>query len=118
MVPDVESQALPEGEGRYVSPEPQTTWRPAPTEQNRNRVESKASDFLPVDFPIKVVKPQVLKGLEAAIQRKLFDEIGILPQSGRGRDPVLVGRIKRKEGSYNEPTLCFLIAWWIDTRDL
>ena len=55
---------------------------------------------------------------ELTLKRKLFDEIGILPATRRHADPILVGRIKRKESAYNEPSMTFLIAWWIDTRDL
>jgi hypothetical protein len=118
FVPDVQAQPLPEGEGEYVDPVPYTRSRPAPTEHNRHRTESQATRFDEVDFPMKVVKPQILKGLETAMKRKLFDEIGILPAARKGGDPVLVGRIKRKEGTYHEPSLTFLIAWWIDTSDL
>lgn len=119
LLPDIKAQPLPEGEGEYVSPNPITTTRDQhPVPETYTKVESKAVAFQLPDFPVKVVKPQILKGLETALKRKLFDEIGILPQTGRGRDPVLVGRIWRREGSYNEPSLNFLIAWWIDTRDL
>jgi len=120
IVPDVDSQPLPEGEGEYVSPAPTIVERPLPDRgDGLRRVESKATDFQEVDFPFKVVKPQILKGMEVALKRKLFDEIGILPgPRRRGGDPVLVGRIKRREGPYHEPVLTFLIAWWIDTRAL
>jgi hypothetical protein len=120
MVPDVVSEPLPDGEGRYVSPDPTVTTRDLPRKPDETwtRVESRAVDFRDVDFPFKVVKPQILKGLETAMKRKLFDEIGVLPAARKGGDPVLVGRIKRKEGTYHEPSLTFLIAWWIDTSDL
>jgi hypothetical protein len=118
MVPDVTSEALPEGDGTYVSPDPTVDVRKVKVEGcNYLNTETRAADFRKVDFPIKVVKPQILKGLEAVLKRKLFDEIGILPARRKG-DPVLVGCIKRKEGTYDERVMTFLIAWWIDTRDL
>jgi len=119
MVPDVHAEALPEGEGRYVSNDVLVRTRNKPKEEGQTyaRCESQATDFRMVDFPFKIVKPQILKGMEVALRRKLFDEIGVLPASRRNADPVLVGRIKRKEG-YTEQVMTFLIAWWIDTRDL
>jgi len=110
--------ALPEGVGRYVDTSVEVEEREvAVPDKDYTRTEHRAIDFLDVDFPFKVVKPQILLGLEAAMKRKLFDEIGVLPATNRGGDPILVGRIKRKEG-YTERALTFLIAWWIDTSDL
>jgi len=112
-VPQIATEQLPEGDGRYVGPDPLVRERVM-----GDRTQSRAIDFQDVDFPFKRVKPQILSGLETAMKRKLFDEIGILPGTAPCGDPVLVGRIKRKEGTYQESTLTFLIAWWIDTRDL
>lgn len=119
-VPAVKAENLPAGEGEYVDPDPivKTVTLPRGPEDRYDKHQSRAIELQDVDFPFKKVKPQILKGLEAAVKRKLFDEIGILPATRRGGDPVLVGRIKRKESAYNEPTLTFLIAWWIDTSDL
>ena len=47
----------------------------------------------------------------------IFDEIGVLPVQSRG-DPMLIGRICRRESGYHTPSLSFLISWWIDTRAL
>lgn len=113
QVPDVKPDQLPEGEGDFVSADPTVIQH-----ERDGRVQTRAITFREVDFPFKKVKPQILKGMEVAMQRKLFDEIGVLPATTRCGDPVLVGRIKRKEGAYHESTLTFLIAWWIDTRDL
>lgn len=109
---------LPKGEGEYVSPTPVTEQRDVPIEgRTYPRKDTRAVDFQEVDFPFKVVKPQILQGLEHAMRLKLFDEIGVLPRAHRNADPLLVGRIKRREG-YNERAMTFLIAWWIDTRSL
>jgi hypothetical protein len=113
-VPDVIPEQLPEGEGEYVSPEPEVD----EVEGQDGKMSSIARAHREVDFPFKVVKPQILAGLEQAMKRRLFDEIGVLPGTQRGADPVLVGRIRRREGSYNSPAMTFLIAWWIDTRTL
>lgn len=112
-VPDAQYEQLPEGEGRYVSGTVETE-----EFEVDGKTVSRALDFMEVDFPFKVVKPQILRGMETALKRRLFDEIGVLPATHQGGDPVLVGRIRRREGSYREATLTFLIAWWIDTRSL
>ncbi|KKK72936.1 hypothetical protein LCGC14_2898870, partial [marine sediment metagenome] len=112
-VPDVVPNQLPEGEGDFVNADPTVV-----QQERDGRMQTKAISFREVDFPFKKVKPQILKGMEIAMKRKLFDEIGVLPATSRCGDPVLVGRIKRQESGYSEPTMTFLIAWWIDTRDL
>jgi len=118
QVPEAKALTLPEGEGRYVDSSVEVVEREvAVKDKDYTQTESQAVEFLDVDFPFKVVKPQILLGLEAAMKRKLFDEIGVLPATQRGADPILVGRIKQKEG-YNERVMTFLIAWWIDTSDL
>jgi hypothetical protein len=112
-VPDMKCETLPEGEGDYIDPEPYT----ASLKREDGSMVTTAIALREVDFPFKVIKPQILKGLEEALKRKLFDEIGVLPAHRANRDPILIGRIKRREG-YNENTMTFLIAWWIDTRSL
>jgi hypothetical protein len=117
-VPDVPSAQIPAGEGEYVGPRPEIDmWKDA-----EGHLVSRADTFQDVDFPFKVVKPQILQGMEAALRRKLFDEIGIVTGTMQTAyspnvDPILVGRIKQREG-YNERVMTFLIAWWIDTRSL
>lgn len=112
--PDVQAEHLPQGEGKYVSPEPYSyAWETGDPPKTFVR----ASAFREVDFPFKLVKPQILKDLDAAMRAKLFDEIGVLPGRVRNPDPVLVGRINRKEAG-REVSLSFLISWWIDSRTL
>jgi hypothetical protein len=126
QVPD----AAPVGTGEYVSPH-------AALLESTRKVEGKnfkgepeevtehtvwADEYLPPDFPMKRVKPQILDATGKAMARKIFDEMGVLParRSMTGRrqgDPIVTGRIVRREGA-REIGLTFLVSWWIDTRDL
>jgi len=114
---DIKSEELPAGEGHYVDPQPYTFTDESKTPDGKIVRESWATGFQEVDFPFKTVKPQILKGMEEAMKRRLFDEIGVLPSHRQKVDPILVGRVKRRDG-YNERVMTFLIAWWIDTRSL
>lgn len=119
-VPDVEPRELKKGEGEYVAADPTVLeWTTEGSDPPKTkRTHHQAVDFREVDFPFKLVKPQILTDLDEALKLKLFDEIGVLPATARQPDPVLVGRIKRKTGTYSEHVLTFLITWWIDTRSL
>jgi hypothetical protein len=81
-----------------------------------------------VDFPVVMVKPQILEATSTAMQHFLFDRIGIAHHGGgtvsrarRTSDPIVCGQIldpTRKVG-YKDPWLVtFFIAWWLDTRSL
>lgn len=118
---DVKGQTLPVGEGRYVSTSPAVDrW----TEQRKSESGKEVTHhlvanraFAEIDFPFHTVKPQILRDLNQALEARIFDEIGVLPQRRRRGDPMVIGTIKRREG-YNETTVNFLVSWWIDTRDL
>jgi hypothetical protein len=122
-VPAVAYDALPQGEGRYVDPNP--TFISEEVEKERNgrtetvTVHSTYEFQEDIDFPFKTVKPQILSDLDRALKLKLFDEIGVLPQAGRRKgDPMIIGQIKRRDGTYQETVTSFLITWWVDSRDL
>lgn len=121
-VPQIEPQLLPEGEGRYVGPTPLISTyddvRETKDGSTYTQPVSWASEFDDVDFPFKVVKPQVMSDLSKAMRRNLFDEIGVLPgrETPRG-DPMVIGTIERREGT-RRFIMSFLISWWVDTRDL
>ena len=119
-VPDVEAEQLNTGLGQYVNPSPETySWETGP--DNQKATFTKATQFRDIDFPFKLVKPQILADLDVALRAKIFDEIGILPavraKARRTADPVLVGRIRRRWGLHTT-VLTFLISWWVDTRTL
>jgi hypothetical protein len=73
-----------------------------------------------VDFPMRLVRPQILKDLGEAMKLKIFDEIGILPQTrSHARDPMVIGRVVRPgPNRWSNVHMSFLITWWVDTRGL
>lgn len=123
---DVQAEVLPAGEGRYVDEgvPPQSAgynrtnakgerewvdrWRPGPK-------------YVEPDFPIRAVKPAVLSATQRAMALRIFDEIGMVQQdaSARGRDPIMVGRIR--SGTARDRTArvaTFFLAWWLNPADL
>ncbi len=128
-LPKIKPRALPTGEGRYVDPTPFVErWHREEPDKDGRMVRTNfasAVDFdEELDFPMRLVKPQILDDTGRALALKLFDEIGILPAVQRKgmsamttSDPVVVGRIVRKEGNQRK-VLTFLISWWIDTSQI
>lgn len=116
-------QALPEGEGRYVDSRP--------FEKRRTEVETDAAGkktekrvYFPtkfdedLDFPVALVKPQILTQTKRAMGYRLFDQIGVA-RGGytlRRDDPIVCGRIidPTKRGK----AVTFFIAWWLDRDDI
>ncbi len=121
-----QSEAPPVGEGRYVSDRPTVFER---TERKTNpegkEIAKKfffAEAFEEVEFPIAVAKPAVMSATAEAMALKCFDEIGVLPaRRGKG-DPVVCGIIydPRQKGSphFRARRVTFLLAWYLDTREL
>ena len=113
------AQVLPAGEGRYVSDQPEI-WQESYEARDKegNPVTERvywAEDFQDVDFPLRLVKPEILDQTAAAMAMKVFDEIGVLP-AGRKGDPIVIGRIyppHRKDSP-----VAFFIGWWLDTSEL
>jgi hypothetical protein len=116
-----ECQILPAGEGRYVDPAPfvrDIDITPAGAEQKtlQRTVEGYDEEL---EFPVEIAKPAVLEATQHALALNLFDEVGVLPgRRRRNRDPIVIGRIYNGANRYRDNPLAFLIAWWIDTRDL
>lgn len=117
-----ESEAPPAGEGRYVSPEPAIGHEEVAVDRDGKQVKvlrTWPEEFRDVLFPFSAVKPQIVKDTAEAMQKAIFDEIGIAPQ-GRKKDPMTIGRIfYRGAGpSWNRREVSFLISWWLTNRDL
>lgn len=71
---------------------------------------TEASAWAPeIDFPFVLAKPQVLEATDRAMRLKIFDELGVLPQTAK-KDPMVLGRIHGPKGL----SATFLIAWFLD----
>lgn len=113
------AELLPAGEGRYVD----DTLAYYTEEYDGNDRDGKAivksrnvsGDFEAMDFPVTLVKPEVLRATQRALALRVFDEVGVV-QNRTGKDPIVVGRLLDPRG--NGRLCTFFIAWWLDTRDL
>jgi hypothetical protein len=120
-VPDEKAQILQPGEGRYESPVQrvleQVTLEKMP-DQDRITVRAWADDWTPIEFPFAAARPVVMTATQAAMALKLFDRIGLVPQSVRNdADPIVLGQIVLRESGWERMT-SFLIAWHLDLRTL
>ncbi len=123
--PEVKSQnteSPPLGEGRHVNPNAlQVSWQEEVDDgKGGTKVVNyaEAAEFDDPEFPVTMVKPQILEDVSHARALKIFDEIGVLPEPRRhGADPVVVGRIVLGAGTYSEKAMTFLLSWWVDRKD-
>jgi hypothetical protein len=126
-VPVEEEQRLPIGEGRYESPlvafsedrHKQKEMKDG-KEVEMYAVEQYCDGFQELEFPLAVAHPLVMDATARAMAMKIFDRIGVVPQThqrGYRGDPIVLGQITRKEG-WQTKTASFLIAWYLDPRTL
>lgn len=117
-------EALPKGEGEYVSP---TTTILDSSEEVKNPQTGLmadkpvywASEFQEIDFPINMAKPHIMEATKFAMDLKIFDAIGVLPSAKRKVDPLICGQIIRVSRPIWALTVTtYLIGWHIDTRTL
>lgn len=107
------AQEAPHGEGEYVDPFPVVG----------GSMSSDVAKYFPrhfdeIEFPISIAKPRVLEATQRAMAAKIFDEVGCLPvRNNKKGDPIVTGAVLMRNG-YTEHRIMFLIAWWIDTRQL
>lgn len=126
-VPDEQEQRLPVGEGRYESP--LVDFYESNT-KNKEIKDGKVVDvyhvsqfckgFQEIEFPLAVAHPLVMDATAQAMAMKIFDRIGVVPETqrrGYRGDPIVLGQITRKEG-WQTKTASFLIAWYLDVRTL
>jgi len=117
----VKSEALPAGDGRYVSSEAlvvsnRQVVEHLPGKEPRYKWEYWAEDFQDVSFPFAMAKPSILSVTAQAMASKIFDDLGVLPRRPNS-DPMVIGRIGYKDG-HNVHQISFLVAWFVDVRDL
>ena len=119
-----EAQVLPAGEGRYLNPEPVVHRREIEYTDAQGKPVEKTEYFAhhfrdELDFPFATAKPAILSAAEQALADKFFDDLGALPGSRRKGDPIIVGRIyDPRHKRYSPRFVTFMIAWFVDTRDL
>jgi hypothetical protein len=113
------------GDGHYVDSAPMVDTHTVEGFKDGKPVKVRqfwASDFAEVDFPVLAVKPQIMDATAAAMTAMIFDDLGILPERRGKGDPIIVGRIHypgvKRYDSRNFKAINFLVAWWIDTKDL
>jgi len=120
------------GEGRYVAPK-LVTWPESGTYKDSGgrdvvwQRQHVSRHFADVDFPFVLAKTQVLDATAQAMAHKIFDDMGVLPGATHHAgprpavlpDPLVIGRVilPRCHGG-QERRLCFVVAWFIDVRDL
>jgi hypothetical protein len=115
------AQSLESGQGDYVNP--------FPTRLVSKGIEKDASgkeittrhfwsdSFKEMEFPVTAVHPEVLSATQQAMALRVFDEIGICPET-RKADPMIIGRILRPKVGWTQKRCSFLIAWFLDVRTL
>lgn len=117
-------EELPAGEGEYKDSHPKVVKVNVSEEQKdgtQNMVTKYTAEntqLQTVDFPFRLIRPHLLKDLKKAMEHKIFDAIGVLPNARADRDPMLVGVIENRKGKYNVKSVQFLISWWIPTASL
>jgi hypothetical protein len=121
-IPDEEEMRLPIGEGEYQSIDQkfhEQHWKTKEGDKELYHVRQICDGLDPINFPLAIAHPVVMNTVAAAMAKKIFDRIGIVPASHRRLkgDPIVLGQITRKEG-YSTKTASFLIAWYLDPRTL
>jgi hypothetical protein len=116
--PRIEFEAdknLASGEGRYVDPVATAVMAHSEKDEKSCVITKfwEANEFREVALPVKFMKPRVLQATQHAMACKIFDDVAVLPRR-RKADPIVVGRIHGPNGKH----LTFLVAWFIDTKDL
>lgn len=108
-----DAQELPVGEGEYKNPFPIVVTE---SEQVGDKMKhySYAEAWNDLEFPVTMLKPEIIQATNRAMALEIFDQFGVLPQT-RKEDPIIVGQIINKSG-YNSKTISFMIAWHFDTK--
>lgn len=68
-----------------------------------------------IEFPFFPVKPEIIAATGKALERKIFDWLGVAPNY-RAVDPMIIGCIRHWK-PHMEP-VHFFVAWWLDTDTL
>lgn len=128
-----ESERPALGIGEYVNPETKnkTHAREAdtkPDQQQQYHIRKWADSFKEIEFPFATARPEILDSASHAMALRLFDDIGVSPSTKTARmvtrmpevkgDPMIVGRVLLRKNAYQTAAVSFLIAWWVNTKEL
>lgn len=120
-----EAKILPVGEGEFQNPQPaihQIHGSVRVDDKLERTFAFQAEAWQELDFPANMARVHVMEAATRALDEKIFDEVGFLPQDyKRNPDPLLIGRITRpgKPKWYGDlAKVSFVIAWFIDTKTL
>lgn len=118
---DVSADSLPGGEGRFVSNLPAGIPGSYQKELKDGKKETRyffeTTEFQDVAFPIEAARVEVMSAAAEAMALKVFDQVGICPQTRKG-DPLIIGKILGPKIGYTQKEVSFLIAWHLDLRTL
>lgn len=123
-ISDEPHEQLPVGDGEYKDAVPVAHAVQVPAKDHEGkpttnkRWTTEGSKLRDIDFPFRLIRPQLLQTLQKAMGEKIFDAIGVLPNQRKSRDPMLIGVVERVLTKYQRKRMYFLISWWIPTEDL
>ena len=118
------AQVLPKGEGEYQNPQPvvkQDYQSMLSDPKMGDTWAFTAEQWDEKEYPANMPRLHVMEAATKAMDAKIFDEVGFLPQDHkRNPDPLLIGRIldPKPVASGYRNAVCFIIGWHIDTRTL
>lgn len=122
LVPNEGPQLLPAGAGEYQNPEQVVVRKRFDYRdvegKDKVQYQYEAKEFLEMDFPFSLAKPEVLNATQQAMALKIFDEIGVAPKGvirSQKRDPMVLGIIKMPKRGSLQKQVTFLVAWFLDT---
>lgn len=115
------------GEGRFVNATAEYQQRKIGNGKDEKGQDkflqtAEATKYANVDFPFRLVKPEIMIATKQAMDCLVFDDMACLPGRKRAHrgDPMIIGRIHCGPWRYGTPakTLSFLVSWFIDTKTL
>lgn len=107
---------LPPGKGEYRNPFPLVVRAREKDIENKDSSHSYADGWDELEFPVTMLKPEIIEATNRAMALGIFDQMGILPAT-RNDDPIIVGQIIRRSG-YRTKIVSFMIAWHFNTNIL
>jgi hypothetical protein len=122
-VPEEQPQILSPGEGEYQNPDQFVRNARGSYKDDKGKEifvhKQWATEFDAIEFPVIAAVPYVMNATQAAMNFRVFDQIGISPQgSVRSADPLIIGQILGHRKRWSRKTVSFLIAWHLDLRTL